>query len=372
MKDENFNPATEGLTIAEKKALQDFQSRINTETGELEPEKTVIQTAKILEAMYNAEMSNEDYHNSEKMKFSGVPIKSALSSGKLKACKTPLHLKHEIENPPENREAFNTGSAFHSMILEPEKFEYELFDDTEICQRLIDEGAKSPRSTKVYKEWFTQYQDSEGNLRANVLRKEAFQSMWQLKKKLSHDKVVYDLFEESQREQSIFIKFDVRKANQEFLSVKVRPDGIKLASRKDAENLKDYGVKFGDLLIISVKTTVDASPSGFLKQCTRLGYHLTEAFYYDVVSRWALNMNLIGEQNSIKTIFLTLEKDGNNLTGHYLVRPATSEFIQWGRYDYARNLNLYINSIDLTEGYEAANNGSTICEISAPGNYGRN
>jgi hypothetical protein len=78
-------------------------------------------------------------------------------------------------------------------------------------------------------------------------------------------------------------------------------------------------------------------------------------------------MNLIGAQNDVKTIFLTLEKDGNNLTGHYLVRPATAEFIQWGRYDYARNLNLYLNSIDLTEGYEAANNGSTICEISAPG-----
>jgi len=368
MKDENFNPQ---MTAEEKAALMDFQTRINTETGELEPEKTAIQTAKILEAMYNAEMSNEDYHNSEKMKFAGQPLKSVLSSGKLKACKTPLHLKLEIENPPENRESFNTGSAFHSMILEPEKFEYELFDDTEICQRLIDEGAKSPRATKQYKEWFAQYQDSEGNLRGNVLRKEAFQSMWQLKKKLSHDKVVYDLFEGSQREQSIFIKFDIRKANQEFMHVKVRPDGIKLASRKDEKNLGDYGVKFGDLLIISVKTTVDASPSGFLKQCTRLGYHLTEAFYYDVVSRWALNMNLIGTENNVKTIFLTLEKQGNNLTGHYLLRPATSEFIQWGRYDYAKNLNVYINSHGLTEGYEATNNGSTVCEISAPGNYGR-
>lgn len=357
------------MTAAEIQALKDFQSRINTDTGELEPEKTIIQTAKILEVMYNGEISNEDYHNSETLKFAGLPYKSILSSGKLKACKTPLHLKHELDNPPTNREAFNTGSAFHSMILEPAKFEYELFDDTEIYNRLISEGSKNPRATKEYKTWFAQYQDADGNLRQNVLRKEAFQSMWALKKKLTSDNVVKNLFDGSQPEHSIFVKFDYTKADGESLVLKVRPDGLKLASRADAENLKKYGVEFGDLLIISVKTTVDASPSGFLKQCLRLGYNITEAFYFDLVERWARHINLIGKENKVKTIFLTLEKDGNNLTGHYLVRPATPDFIQWGRYDYAKNLNTYINTVDLSEGYEAINNGSTICEISAPRSY---
>lgn len=361
------------MTAEEKQALADFQNRINQDTGELEPEKTIIQTAPILEVMYNAEISNEDYHQAKDRLFSGVSFKDILSAGKLKSCTTPLHLKRELENPPAQREAFNTGSAFHSMILEPEKFEYELFNDDEIIAGILRKRPeiKNVKATSEYKEWFSQYQDSEGNLRDNVLSKEAFQSMWALKKKLTHDKVVYDLFEGSQPEHSIFIKFDVRKANHEFLTVKVRPDGIKLASRKDAENLKDYGVKFGDLIIISVKTTVDASPAGFLKQCIRLGYNITEAFYYDVITRWAHDMNLIKSENKIHTVFLTLEKEGNNLTGHYMVRPSTPEFIQWGRYDYARNLNIYMNSIDLTEGYEAMNNGSTICPISAPSGYGR-
>lgn len=368
MKDENFAPAK--MTAEEKAALLNFQERINTDTGELEPEKNVIQTAKIMEVKYSGGISNEDYHNSEKMKFCGVPYKSIMSSGKLKACKTPLHLKKEIENPPSNREAFNTGSAFHSMILEPEKFEYELFDDTEIYNRLIEEGSKSPRATKEYKTWFAKYQDEDGNLRDNVLRKEAFQSMWTLKKKLNADKVVKDLFEGSQPEHSVFVKFDYLKADDTYLVLKVRPDGLKLASRNDAVSLKEFGVKFGDLLIISVKTTVDASPSGFLKQCIRLGYNITEAFYYDMIERWARHINLIGAENSVKTIFLTLEKDGNNLTGHYLLRPATQDFIQWGRYDYTRNLNTYISTVDMMEGYEAINNGSTICEISAPWRYG--
>lgn len=353
------------ITPEEKAALLDFQNRINTETGELEPEKTIIQTAEVREMMYNGTMSNNDYHNSEVMKFAGTPHKEVLSSGKLKACKTPLHLYLELMNPPENREAFNTGSAFHSMILEPEKFEYELFDDTTICERLIEEGAKSPRSTKQYKEWFAQYQDSDGNLRQNVLRKEAFQSMWTLKKKLNADKIVQQLFKGSETETSIFIHFDAQMANGNDLKVKVRPDGLKIATDKDAEALKGCGIQKGDMLILSVKTTVDASPAGFLKQCTRLGYHTTEAFYFDVITRWVRNMGLIKPENAIHTIFLTLEKVGNTLTGHYLLRPATDGFIQWGRYDYAKNLNLYINSKDLMEGYEAET-GSTIVEIDKP------
>ena len=267
------------MTPEEKQALIEFQSRINQETGQIEPKKTPIQIAGIGEIMYSADLSNHDYHNATDRMFAGHKYTEILSAGKLKACKTPLHLKREIENPPSNTENFNTGSAFHSMILEPEKFEYELFDDTEIYARLIEEGAKSPRATKEYKSWFAHYQDAEGNLRSNVLRKEAFQSMWQLKKKLMNDKVVKDLFTASSPEHSIFIQFNYQMDNGKLLTVKVRPDGIKLASRQDSENLKDYGVNFGDLIIISVKTTVDASPSGFLKQCIRLSYNVTEAFY---------------------------------------------------------------------------------------------
>lgn len=358
-------PGNGGMTAQEIADLKAFQARIN-EAGQIEPDKTPIQEAKVLEIMYNATMSNEIYHHSVEKRFAGVPYKEVLSAGKLRTCATPLHLLLELENPPVNREEFNTGTAFHTMLMEPEKFEYELFDDTRIVEDLTREGFKSPRATKQYKEWYAQYLDEYGNLRNNVLRKEAFQSMNRLKKRLLKDKTVSELFTGLQCEHSIFIKFDVRRADGSPLCVKVRPDGIKLASLRDAENLKQYGVKFGDLLIVSVKTTVDASPTGFSKQCIRLGYNLTEAFYYDVVSRWAKHIKLLKSDNDVKTIFLTLEKDANILTGHYLIRPATSDFIQWGRYDYAHNLDVYLRSVDLTEGYEILNDGSSVVEITAP------
>lgn len=322
--------------------------------------KTIIQTAKILEVMYNGEMDNETYHNSTTQKFAGVPYAEILSSSKLKAAITPLHYRLACESTTAPNPNLITGTALHSMILEPEKFEYILFDDFDICQKLISEGYKSPRSTKEYKAWVAQYQDADGNFLPNVLNRDTFKSMWKLKKKVVDVPVVRELFKSSSQEHSIFIHFDGG------LRVKIRPDAIKLASKKDAENFEKYDVKEGDLLNISVKTTLDASPSGFLKQCIRLGYHLTEAFYYDVLTRWAENMNLLKPNNKVKTIFLTIEKDAKqNFTGAYLVRPATSDFITWGRMDYDLNLTTIRESKTGEEGYESIT-GSIITEIDKP------
>lgn len=366
MKAENINnlPGNGEITPEEKEKLLQWMMRI-TETGDIAPEPTVIQTAPVGEIMYNGTMTNEEYHNGTR-KFAGVPLKDILSAGKLKAARTPLHLKRQLQNPPAPSMTLNFGSAFHSMILEPEKFEYRLMDDTLIILELEQEGYKNPRATNKYKMWMTQFQDGEtGELLPNVLEREAFQSMWALKKKLRQDKVVIDLFQGSQVEQSIFVKYEYLKNDDTWLTVKVRPDAIKLASRKDAENLAEFGVKFGDMIIISVKTTLDASPSGFVRQCIRLDYHITEAFYYDVVTRWARHINLIGPENNVHTIFLTLEKEKNIMTGHYLVRPVTPDFLEWGRMDYKKNLNAIINSTDLEEGYEAIA-GSTVVKLDAP------
>lgn len=358
MKDDNFTVST--MTESEKEALSKWQERIDTETGEIEPEKTFIQEAKIVEVLYSADMSNDEYHNGER-EFAGVPFKMILSAGKLKACKTPLHYQRHLLNPPDPSLNLNNGSAFHSMILEPDKFEYELFDDTKIIEKIKADRPEiqNVKATKEYKDWFSQFKDDSGNLRENVLTKEAFQTMWSLKKKLSNDRAVFDLFNGSNNEQSIFVNFDG-------LRVKVRPDGLKIADKNDAANLERFEVKAGDLIIISVKTTIDASPAGFLKQCIRLQYHIGEAFYFDVIERYARQSGLIKPENSVKTIFLTLEKEKNEFTGHYMLRPCSKSFIDWGRRDYAHNLSVYMNTSDFSEGYEAINEGSTIAELNAP------
>ena len=114
MKDENFIPGNGEITEEEKQALINWQMRI-TETGEIAPEPTVIQTASIGEIMYSGTMSNHEYHHSIRQ-FSGLPIKDILSAGKLKAARTPLHLKREFQNPPSPSMILNFGRDRKSVV----------------------------------------------------------------------------------------------------------------------------------------------------------------------------------------------------------------------------------------------------------------
>lgn len=54
--------------------------------------------------------------------------------------------------PSKKSDAYNFGSAFHCMILEPEKFDerFYVMDDTKICAEI---GGAVPRNTTKYKEW---------------------------------------------------------------------------------------------------------------------------------------------------------------------------------------------------------------------------
>ena len=340
----NALPQTQ-MTSAEKMALANWQSRIN-ESGEIMPEPTIIQETRLTGANAVQGVPMEVYH--------GERYKDYLSSGKLSECKTPLHLKRALEGPAPASVHLNIGAAFHELILEPEQFSYRLFDDSEICTKLINEGSKSPRATNKYKEWRAKFEDENGNFAPDVLPREAFTSMWKLKKILRNDPVVCELFNGSRNELSHFLEFDHPvKHTGSRLKVKVRPDGLKIASDQDAENFEAYGIEPGDLIIISVKTTIDASPDGFYRQARKNQYNLSEAFYADVLQRYY-------ENRKIHTVFLTLEKDGQVFTGHYLLRYCSTEFINSGRELYRQNLEVYCSSNDLSEGYQSFTKSSIV------------
>lgn len=339
------------MTSAERLALANWQSLYAS--GKLTPvmkidppEPTIIQKSKVIKSNAITGVPSEVYH--------GEKYDYCLSAGKLKSCQTPLHLKRALENPTKNSANLNIGSAFHKLILEPHEFEYRLFDDTAICAELIEKGFKSPRATKEYKEWFKQFTDESGELADDVLPHEAFHSMWKLKKALIQDYDVLSLFQNSINECSIFMELD-HPVNHtgENLKVKIRPDGWKVATLKDEINFEGFGIKAGDYIIISVKTTLDASPDGFIRQAKKMQYDLSEAFYNDVFTKH------VGGQK-VHTIFLTIEKDGQVFTGHYLLRYCTDDFLQRGRELYGRNLEVYCNSNDLSEGYQSFTKSSIV------------
>jgi hypothetical protein len=61
-------------------------------------------------------------------------------------------------------EALQFGSAYDCMLFTPEEFNQRFFvlDDSEIYAKLMGDGAKSPRSTAIYKEWKAEQDASIG------------------------------------------------------------------------------------------------------------------------------------------------------------------------------------------------------------------
>lgn len=81
-------------------------------------------------------------------------------------------LKAFAENPAEfiqyclrekkTTAAMKFGTLLHALVLEPDSIDeaYAVMDDTEIYNRLVKEGSKSPRQTIKYKEWKAEFEQS--------------------------------------------------------------------------------------------------------------------------------------------------------------------------------------------------------------------
>jgi hypothetical protein len=71
----------------------------------------------------------------------------------------------KLEETEEETAAMKFGSMLHTLVLEPHLFDerYFTFDDFDKCEELRAGGAKSPRATKVYKEWYATQSMSAGD-----------------------------------------------------------------------------------------------------------------------------------------------------------------------------------------------------------------
>ncbi len=61
-------------------------------------------------------------------------------------------------------EALQFGSAYDCLLFTPEAFDERFFvmDDTEVVNKLLADGAKSPRATTIYKDWKAEMDASIG------------------------------------------------------------------------------------------------------------------------------------------------------------------------------------------------------------------
>lgn len=220
--------------------------------------------------MIRHDLSNADYHAT-----------SAISKSTLdRAHKSAAHWMAPSTPPTV---AMSFGTAFHSMVLEPEDFNAQ-------C-------AVSPaldRRTKAGKEAWSRFeQENEGKAIITSQECEAILAMKDAVQK--HPKGRY-LFSGGKAEVSAFWQ-----DSQTGLECKCRPD---------------YVTSSG--LLVDLKSTQDASPEGFAKSAAKFRYHVQAAWY---LNGW----QCASGEKPLGFLFVAVEKQPPYNVGLYMLDPESLE-----------------------------------------------
>lgn len=250
--------------------------------------------------------STGDYFASDSISVSGLK----------RIKQSPAHYK-EAEKKEET-DAMRFGSAYHCYILEPDRFEndYYIFDDRAICEALINDGYKSPRSTKDYKAW----QESEMRVigAKKVIQKEEFERIQAMKDRLFQHPYAKMLLTGGEAEVGLNGTLTTQSGQ---INVKLKPDYVKQ----------------GKHIVIDLKTAADASLDGFTRAAADNDYHIQAAFYSDIMELMS------GDGMGWMFVFIAQEK-----TKPYAFNlfEASPQFLAQGRYEYEMLLQLYKFCID--------------------------
>ena len=308
-----------------------------------------------IEPGYYYDLSNDDYHGS--FGFSSSQVKTLVE-------KTPAHLKHSFTAERSETENMLLGTVVHTLVLEPEKFDDEFYVSGEekhkmprgrggdIVLSVIENGSSAWESfviepamnkrTKAGKEEFAAFQAKCEREALTVVKQEHIDAAAQYMDavnqigdripitKTMHDKaqamaasvkahpdasaMLLDVIPES----SVYWWYNSTDPDDDLeykLMCKVRPDAL---SRR-------YPV------VIDVKTTVDASLSGFQRSIQKFQYHLSAAMYLEGVNQCKPLLKDIGFFAYTKFVFICVENFEPYLTAVYEMSP---EYLDLGKQLY--------------------------------------
>lgn len=187
-------------------------------------------------------ISNKEYHESDGMSKSKL----------FRIAKSPEWFKYCEENPPERTADMTMGSAFHTLVLEPDKFDDEYAVCPE-CDRRTKDG-KSIYANFVY--------EAKGK---EIITKDQFITICEMRDKLAQNKIAMALLS-GQIENSFYW---IDELTGELC--KCRPDAIPALK--------------SERLIIDLKSCRNADTETFLKDSIKLGYDLQAAMYKEGVDK---------------------------------------------------------------------------------------
>jgi hypothetical protein len=181
-------------------------------------------------------------------------IPTHASYSKFKRLKiSPAHVLIEQEKT----QAMKLGSAFHSFVLQPEKFEkeYMIFDDS---AKVAEIGGGNPRATTKYKEWLqTLPMDKE---RLSLSETAHFEP---LKERIANDPFFKYITKGAIIEEKL--KFSYPIAENETIAMVSIPDIVNVEKK----------------VVIDLKTCQSAKVESFKKDAANLDYHLQAAIYIE-------------------------------------------------------------------------------------------
>tara|TARA_R100000005_G_C4971085_1_gene184056 strand:+ start:349 stop:1116 length:768 start_codon:yes stop_codon:yes gene_type:complete len=202
--------------------------------------------------------------------------------------KSPQHLQKLLDGHQEETPALIFGSAFHTYVLEPEKWKQDV---------AIYDG--KTRRGKAWEEFQEQHASK------TIINKSEYQKIVAMRRALCTPEDNYEFIENSLHE-----------------VVRVwEMQGVKCKGKADCV----YETKDGKKIIIDVKTTQDASPDGFRRSAYKYGYHRQASFYVDGFG-------------ADEFWFAVVEKDSPYRVGLY---QASEDFINNGRDEVSILLETY-------------------------------
>lgn len=256
-----------------------------------------------------------------------------LSSTTLKEYKrSPMHAKHKMLVKLPQTPAMVFGSAYHTLILEPENFDKEyVIIDTEIRPE-----PDMNMNSKANKRWRENIIAS--NLGKDILKKEDYLIMLEMKKVLMSNRNAVTLLCNGISEQSFYFEVNGVKC-------KVRPDHLTKRA------------------ITDLKTCENSSPNGFAKQCAEYGYHISAAMYRIGIA------SVEQTEQMLPFYFVAQEKTEPYSVGIYL---ASKEFIFKGEEEFYQLLETHKNCVETNQwlGYESfSDNPRGILTVDLPNWY---
>jgi hypothetical protein len=202
------------------------------------------------------EMSNHDYH-----KVSGLSC-----SAFKELLRSPAHYQYYLKERIEPTKFMNRGTAIHTAILEPEKFETEIIVEPEFAPKkpsTLQRQAKkpSPETVNAIKFWDDFAEKAQGK---TVISHDDLGLVAGMAEGVKGCEAAVNLLSSGFPELSVF----ATDPQHGFLW-KARPDWLTPAGA-----------------CVDVKKCQDASPQGFQKQIGGYGYHIQAALYMQVLT-WA-------------------------------------------------------------------------------------